>query len=88
MRLVEGILPPRFVLEKSLAQIDDFLAKPVEENPLYTSFKFRMAETGRFNERSQQRWGERVQSLIKSEVLPAYRDLRDYITSILAPCTG
>ena len=84
VRLVEGILPPRFVLEKSLAQIVDFLAKPIEENPLYTSFIFRMAETGRFNERSQQRWGERVQSLIKSEVLPAYRDLRDYISSILA----
>ena len=82
-RLNEGILPPRFVLEKSLTQIDDFLAKPIEENPLYTSLQVRMAETGRFNRRSQKRWGERALSLIKTEVLPAYRDLREYVAGLL-----
>ena len=83
MRLNEGILPPRFVLEKSLLQIDDFLAKPVEENPLYTSLQNRMAETGRFSARAQERWGERVQAIIKAEILPAYRDLRIFISGLL-----
>jgi uncharacterized protein (DUF885 family) len=83
-RLNEGILPPRFVLEKSLLQIDDFLARPVDENPLYTSLQLRMAETGRFSERVQKRWGERVQAIIEKEVLPAYRDLRIYISDLLA----
>jgi uncharacterized protein (DUF885 family) len=83
-RLNEGILPPRFVFKKSLDQIDDFLAGPVEENPLYTSFQRRMAETGRFSERAQKRWGERVLTVIKNEVLPAYRDLRVFVLSLLA----
>jgi uncharacterized protein (DUF885 family) len=83
IRFDAGIIPPRFVLEKSLAQIDAFLAKPVEENPLYSSFIQRMAETGRFNERMQKRWGKRVLSVIEAEVLPAYRELRGYIADLV-----
>lgn len=82
-RVTEGILPPRFVLEKSLAQIDDFLAAPVEDNPLYTSFMTRLAETGRFSAKAQKRWGARVKSVIEAEVLPAYRDLRTYVAGLL-----
>ena len=83
-RLNEGVLPPQFVLKKSLVQIDDFLNKPHEENPLYTSFIARMEETDHFNKRAIKRWGDRVLSVLKSEVLPAYRDLRVFLTGLLA----
>jgi len=71
----DGILPPRFVLEKSMAQIEAFIAAPIEENPLYASFIDRMGESGRFNPRAQARWGERVKITVQEEVIPAYQEL-------------
>lgn len=82
-RVEKGIIPPRFVLEKSLAQIDGFLEKPIDENPLVASLMTRMADGGRLSERAQKVWGERVRSVIKEEVLPAYHDFRVYLAGLL-----
>jgi uncharacterized protein (DUF885 family) len=78
-REAEGVLPPRFVLEKSIAQVQEFLDSPVEENPLYTTFRERMAESGRFSDRAQTRWGERVREGIQMEVIPPYRQLLTFL---------
>ena len=78
------ILPPRFVVEKSLQQIDEFVTMPLEQNPLVTSLKERMEASGRFSKRARTRWAGRVESVVEAEVLPAYRDLRVYLRSTLA----
>ena len=83
----EGVLPPKFVIEKSLAQIEDFLADPVEENPLYTSFMEKLAKVGNFNTSSQARWGKLVIASIESDVLPAYRSLKDTLEGLLPNST-
>ncbi len=77
------VIPPRFVIEKSIRQIDEFLALAVEENPLYTSLITRMEESGRFRKRAQERWGNRVIKAIREDILPAYRDLRGYLQELL-----
>ncbi len=79
-----GIVPPRFVLEKSLKQIDDFVALPLDQNPLVTSLVERMEKSGCFSKKAIQRWEERVQAVVKSEVLPAYIDLAQYLQNALA----
>ena len=79
-----GILPPRFVVEKSLQQIDEFVTMPLDKNPLMTSLTERMEASGRFSKKARARWARRVQSVVEAEVLPAYRDLRAYLRSTLA----
>jgi len=82
-RLEQGVIPPKFVLEKTLKQIDDFLARSISENPLLTSFMVGMSDMGKISKKAQARWGEKVQTLIDREVLPAYRDLRSYLEGLL-----
>jgi uncharacterized protein (DUF885 family) len=74
-----GAVPPRFVIEKSLQQIEDFLAQPIEDNPLYASLQERLEESGRFSPAAQARWGERAKAVIEQAVLPAYRGLSTYL---------
>ncbi len=78
----DGVIPPRFVLEKSLQQIETFLAKEDQENPLYTSLLERLRETGKFSERSIERWGERVQDAVSSYVKPAYAGLQEVLKNL------
>jgi uncharacterized protein (DUF885 family) len=74
-----GAIPPRFVLEKTLQQIEDFLAKPVTENPLYSSFVEKLSQNDRLREGFKNRWVERVYAAIEEEVLPAYRRLQGFL---------
>lgn len=76
LREADGVIPPRFVLKKSLVQIDDFLSNPIEENPLYASFIEKATESGRFGENGIARWGERIKTVIANEVMPAYQTLK------------
>jgi uncharacterized protein (DUF885 family) len=82
-RRMDGVIPPRFVLEKVLHQIGEFLAGPPEENPLYTSFLTRMEEAGRLGPAAQQRWGRRVLAAIEEHVLPVYEALEDDLEDLM-----
>src|SRR4051812_15801966 len=44
MREQKGILPPRFVVEKVLTEMNNFVSQPVAENILATSFKTRVVK--------------------------------------------
>ena len=46
LREQKGILPPRFVVEKVLVEMNNFVAQPAAENILATSFKTRAAKIG------------------------------------------
>ena len=83
-RAAEGVIPPRFVIEKSLDQVRSFLSAPVTENPLYTTCLQRMVDSGRFGPAAQKRWAARVAEEIEASVLPAYRKLEAELQSQLA----
>lgn len=82
-RADDRIFPPRFVIEKSLAQVESFIEAPLASNPLYTSFVARMDSSGKFRERARQTWQERVQAAIETDVLPAYRSLQINLQKLL-----
>ena len=82
-RAAAGVLPPKFVLEKSLVQIRSFLAEPLEENPLYTHAMQNMSESGRFSRHAQNRWGQRIKQSLKNGVHPAYQSLGVFIEDLL-----
>ena len=78
-----GVVPPRFVLEKSLRQIEDFIAQPLEDNPLYITLMERMKDSGNFSPGTRAKWGCKAKTLLEQEVFPAYRYLRTYLQSSL-----
>ena len=82
-RAAAGVIPPKFVLEKSLSQIRAFLEDPPEENPLYTHVMDKVSESGRFNRRAQNRWGLRIKHAIENEVKPAYQSLSVFLDDLL-----
>lgn len=79
----DGVIPPGFVLEKSLQQIRDFLATPTAENPLFTSVRQRMQAAGRLGAGAQRRWLKKVANAIENSVLPAYHLLEAEIEAQL-----
>jgi len=86
-RKAMGVVPPRFVLEKSLAQIHDFLEDPIEKNPLYTHAIDQMAQSKRYSRRAQARWAQRLKRVIENDVKPAYRALAADVQELLAVAT-
>lgn len=78
-----NVLPPRFVIEKCLAQLEEFLDTPTEDNPLLTSFIERMEASGKFSLRAAVRFKNRVRESIERDVLPAFRSLQTYLQNAL-----
>ncbi|MBI2840081.1 MAG: DUF885 domain-containing protein [Acidobacteria bacterium] len=79
-----GIVPPKFVLEKSIAQMKSFSAQPPEKNPLYTHLEEKLT-TLDAAERSAllaQARGE-----IERTVYPAYQRLVTESTRLAAVAT-
>lgn len=83
-----GAVPPRFVIEKCLAQISGLLSRSAEENPLYTSFMEKARDSRRFSAKAAERWGERVRVAIEEQVVPAYRALQGALEELMAVASG
>src|SRR2546421_6202018 len=60
VREQKQILPPRFVVEEVLKEMSDFIAKPVAENVLATSFKERAAKIDKLTEQQRADFQKRV----------------------------
>jgi uncharacterized protein (DUF885 family) len=87
VREQKGILPPRFVVEKVLAEMSEFVSQPVPENILATSFKTRVAKIGELNDEQRAGFQKRIETAIGDHVYPAYRKLIDYFNGILPKTT-
>ncbi|MEW6369225.1 MAG: DUF885 domain-containing protein [Acidobacteriota bacterium] len=73
-----GIVPPRFVVEKSLAQMTRFVAEPPISNPLYTHFKTKVDALSDVDAEERAEMLERAQETIGGTVYPAYARLAEY----------
>lgn len=82
-----GAIPPRFVIEKCLRQVESFLADPFDENPLYTSFVEKVRASKRLGERTTQVYGSQVITAIQETVAPAYQKLSNYLQGWLDKAT-
>jgi uncharacterized protein (DUF885 family) len=79
-----GVLPPKFVIEKSINQIEDFILSPIEENPIYTSFIEKLKSSEQFSLSSIRKWEKNLKDAIEYEVLPAYGQLKIYLEDLLS----
>ena len=52
VREEKGIIPPRFVIDRVLDEMNQFVSQPVEENMLWFSFRDKLAEADRIPDES------------------------------------
>ena len=87
VREQKGILPPRFVVEKVLAEMTRFTSQPVAENILATSFKTRVAKINGLTDEQRAGFQKRIETAISDQVYPAYGKLIAYFNGILPKTT-
>ena len=75
----KGAIPPDFVVDKSLAVVESFVAAAPEENVIYTSFLERLDAAG---VEGAAAYAERALTIIDEQVIPAYRRIGDYLAEI------
>ena len=87
VREQKQILPPRFVVEKVLKEMNGFVAQPAAENILATSFKERAAKVKDLTDAQRTDFQKRVEDAVQYRVYPAYQKLVDYFNGILPKTT-
>lgn len=87
MREEKQILPPRFVVEKVLKEMNDFVAQPATQNILAKSFKERAAKIRDLNEDQRTDYQSRVERAVTEGVYPAYHKLIVYFEAVLPKTT-
>ncbi len=88
LREEKGIIPPRFVIDRVLTEMNDFVATPIKENILYTSLQTKMAEAEDISEEEQQQLLAGAAANIKNYVHPAYQLFINYFESIKDKATN
>ncbi len=84
MRESRGIIPPRFVIDRVLEQMRDFVATPPEENILYTSLADKMDEAEEISDAEAEAFLGRVAASITENVYPAYDLFINYFSELEA----
>ncbi len=82
IRESKGVIPPRFVVDEVLKEMNDFVATPAEKNILATSFKTRAAKIAKLTDQERSDYQGRVESAINGSVYPAYHKLIDYFVAL------
>ncbi|GAB2895635.1 DUF885 family protein [Microbulbifer echini] len=78
IREERNILPPRFVIDSVLKEMQNFIAQPAHENILYTSLEERLNKIEGLANEERVRILGRGESLIDAEIYPAYKHLIAY----------
>ncbi|WOJ98543.1 DUF885 domain-containing protein [Congregibacter brevis] len=82
LREAEGMLPPTFVIDKSIEGMSAFVASPAEENSLYTSLQTKMQNTDAINKGEREAFLAAARTQIEQVVYPAYQGYIDYFTAL------
>lgn len=82
MGLQNGITPPRSTLKGLPSQIEPLLRTPIEKNPLFESF---LEMPTSIDESRRKAIEARAMNVISTHVIPAFRELRDFLTQEYIP---
>lgn len=87
LREKKGIIPPLFVIERVLEEMNAFVDKPIEENILYTSLAKKMADNESIDDSKQADLLAEAKINIAQYVQPAYTLLINYFTNLQSKAT-
>jgi uncharacterized protein (DUF885 family) len=88
LRESKGIVPPKFVIERVLAEMRAFIAVPARENILYTNLRTKLARVAAVPASERPKLLADAQSAIEQSVYPAYRRLIDYFEHLQPQVTA
>lgn len=88
LRESKGIIPPRFVIERVLAEMRAFIAVPARENILYTNLRAKLARVPVIPVAERAPLLADAQSAIEQNVYPAYRRLIGYFEHLQPQVTA
>lgn len=74
----QGIIPPKFVIQRVLSQLNWYLSQDPEETALYSALEERVLPNSSINPEQGSILFNDALRAIEKHVLPAYRDLRTY----------
>ena len=74
-----GAIPPDFVVDKSLAVVESFIAAPASENAMYVSFIERL-DAADIEDAAD--YAEQALAIIDDQVIPAYQAIADFLGEI------
>ena len=88
-RETRGVSPPKLVVEKVIAQIDDFVAAGPERNPLTVTFREKLAKIPPqvMDSAKRAELASRVARAVETSVIPAYAKLRAYFETLRSRAT-
>ena len=84
IREEKGIIPPRFVIERVLDEMRNYVATAPEDNILYTSLAAKMADAEDIRDEQATELLERVAASIEENVYPAYGTFINYFGELEA----
>lgn len=87
LREAKGILPPRFVIDRVLEEMTEFVSKPVEENILYSSLQKKLSEAEGVSTAEQTRLLNLAKEEIIASVHPAYQLFINYFEKVADKAT-
>ena len=82
LREANGVVPPKFVIERVLAEMRAFVAMPPRENVLYTNLRDKMGHLGAIPAADRARLLGEAEQAIRDKVYPAYGRLIDYFVAL------
>ena len=83
-----GIVPPTFVIDKSVEIMKEFVAQPIEENVPYASFKGKLEKADEIAEADRTTFLASATTQIENVVYPAYQEYIDYFSGLRAKSNG
>ena len=87
IRANKGVIPPRFVLEKVLAEMQGFTKGPVDQQLLYKHFAGKVETIEGIDAETATALKQKVATAIESSVLPGYQHLTEYLKALLPQTT-
>ena len=87
LREERGILPPQFVVVKTLEQMRGFVAEPPEQNLLYTAFADKVGKIGPLSQTQRDELLAEARERIEADVYPAYDRLIAYFERLQPKAT-
>ncbi len=90
LREGRGYLPPRFAVDKALAQMQLFVAPPARENLLYLDLKHKLEKLapGAMDAAARDSLLSQAEAAITQSVIPAYRKLIEHVTALAQKTQG
>ena len=84
----KGMLPPRFILEATVSQMQQFIGTPAAQNPFVASFADRMAAVAAVPAERREELRAQAERITASQIYPAWRNALEMLQPLIARATN